>query len=104
MTSTAIEDLARAVEIQRGSVVSKVIYRDATLNVTVFGFDAGEELTEHAASRVATIQVVSGGLELMVDGVTYDAGPGFWVRMAEGAPHALVAREPTVMLLTLIGV
>jgi quercetin dioxygenase-like cupin family protein len=103
MAHTAIDDLATTVEIQPGAVVSKVIYRDEALNVTVFGFDAGEGLTEHTASRTALIEVLRGRLSLTVDGETYDAAPGFWLRMATGAPHSLVATEPTLMLLTLVG-
>jgi quercetin dioxygenase-like cupin family protein len=80
-----------------------VIFRDETLNVTVFGIDQGEGLTEHSASRTALVQVMSGRLELTVDDETYEADAGFWLRMAEGTPHALVAKEPTVMLLTLLG-
>jgi quercetin dioxygenase-like cupin family protein len=102
-THTAIEDLAAAVEVQAGAVVSKVIYRDAAVNVTMFGFDAGEGLTEHTASRTAFIEVLDGRLELTVQGTTYDAGPGFWLQMPPGATHALVAREPTRMLLVLVG-
>ena len=103
MPHSAIDDLATTVEIQPGAVVSKVIYRDEALNVTVFGFDAGEGLTEHTASRSALIEILRGRLALTVDGETYDSGPGFWLRMATGAPHSLVATEPTLMLLTLIG-
>ena len=29
-------------------------------------------------------------------------GPGYWLYMAPGTPHALVASEPSVMLLTLV--
>lgn len=99
----AIPDLISAVEIQAGAVVSKVIYRDETVNVTVFGLDAGEELTEHRAARPAVVQVLSGRLRFTVDGDELDAGPGFWLHMPTGAPHSLVASEPTVMLLTLYG-
>ena len=103
MSHEIVADLAAVVEIQPGAVVSTVIHRDQTLNVTVFGFDAGEGLTEHTASRTAVVEVLSGRLDLTVDGETYDAGAGFWLRMATGAPHALVAREPTLMLLMLSG-
>jgi len=102
VSHTTIEDLSAAVQVQPGAVVSKVIYRDGSLNVTVFGFGQGEGLTEHTASRTALLEVVTGRLELTVDGHAYDAGPGFWLRMAAGAPHELLAKEPTVMLLTLI--
>lgn len=102
MTNTAIEDVATQVEIQPGAVVSKVIHRNDGLNVTVFGFDAGQELTEHKAARAAVVQVITGRLRFTVDGQELDAGPGFWLHMAPDAPHALVAVEPTIMLLTLL--
>lgn len=102
MSHVAIDDVTGAVEIQPGSVVSKVIHRDEDLDVTVFGFDAGEGLTEHTASRTAIVQVLSGRLRLVVDGEDLDAKAGFWLRMTAGSPHALEAVEPTVMLLTML--
>ena len=102
MTHKAIQDIAAEVEIQSGAVVSKVIHRDDQLNVTVFGFDAGQELTEHRAARAAVVQVVSGRLRFTADGEELDAGPGFWLHMASETPHSLVAVEPTIMVLTLL--
>jgi quercetin dioxygenase-like cupin family protein len=102
MTYTAFENLAAQVDIQPGAVISKVIHRDDKINVTLFGFDGGQELSEHRAGRAAVVQVVSGRLRFTVDGETLDAGPGFWVHMPPETPHALVATEPTVMLLTML--
>ena len=102
MTHTAIPDATTAVAIQEGSVVSKVVHRDDELDVTVFAFDAGEGLTEHKASRTAIVQVLSGRLRFTADGEELDAGPGFWLHMTPGTPHALEAVEPTVMVLTLV--
>lgn len=103
MSHIAITDATAVVTIQPGAVVSKVVHRDENLNVTVFGLDAGEELTEHKAARAAVVQVLAGRLRFNVDGEELDAGPGFWLHMSPGSPHALVAIEPTVMLLTLVG-
>jgi len=102
MAHHAIADVAAEVRIQDGSVVSKVIHRGDDLDVTVFGIDAGGGLTEHAASREAIVQVLSGRLRLTADGEDLDAGPGFWLHMTAGTPHALEATEPTLMLLTLL--
>jgi quercetin dioxygenase-like cupin family protein len=102
MTHVAIADVTGVVAIQPGAVVSKVIHRDEDLDVTVFGFDAGEGLTEHTASRPAIVQVLSGRLRFTVEGDEVDAGPGCWISMGRGAPHSLLAEEPTVMLLTLL--
>ena len=102
MPHFAVADATSAVTIQSGAIVSKVIHRDGQLNVTVFGLDAGEELTEHQASSAAIVQVLVGRLRFTADGEELDAGPGFWLHMAPGTPHALVAVEPAVMLLTLV--
>ena len=101
MSHAAVTDLMAEIAIQPGSVVSKVIHRDEHLDVTVFGFDAGEGLTEHRSPRNAIVQVLSGRLTATVDGKDLDAGPGFWLHMAPDTPHSLVAREPMMMLLTL---
>lgn len=103
MTHTLITEPATEVAIQSGAVVSKVVHHSDGLNVTVFGFDAGEQLTEHQASRTAVVQVLSGRLDFTVDGEPLDLGPRSWLHLAPGAPHSLVATEPTVMLLTLFG-
>ena len=102
VSHTLISDPASEVAIQAGAVVSKVVHRGDGLEVTVFGFDTGEQLTEHQVTRAAVVQVVSGLLRFTVDGEQLDLGPGSWLHMAPQAPHALVATEPTVMLLTLI--
>ena len=44
-------DLPSEVTIQPDAVVSKVVHRGDGMNVTIFGFDSGEELTEHQAAR-----------------------------------------------------
>ena len=102
MPHIVLSEVAGAIDIQTGAVVSRVIFHDDRTEVTVFGFDAGEGLSEHQASRSAIVQVVKGRLEFIADGEQLDAGPGFWLHMEPGTPHSLTAREPTTMLLTLI--
>ena len=103
MAHSLIADPASEVVIQSGAVVSKVVHRGGGMNVTVFGFDSGEELTEHQAGRAAVVQVLSGRLRFTVDGEQLELSPGSWLQMAPGTPHSLIASEPTVMLLTLVG-
>ena len=102
VSHTLINDPSGEVTVQPGAVVSKVVHRGDGLDVTVFAFDAGEQLTEHQAARAAVVQVLFGRLRFTVDGEQLDLGPGSWLHMTPGAPHALVAAEPTAMLLTLL--
>jgi quercetin dioxygenase-like cupin family protein len=101
MPHSLIADPAGEVAIQSGAVVSKVVHRGDGMNVSVFGFDSGEELTEHQASRAAVVQVLS--FRFTVDGEQFDVAAGSWLHMAPGTPHSLMASEPTMMLLTLVG-
>ena len=102
MSQIAAVDAIAAVSIQSGAIVSKVVHRDQILDVTVFGIDVGEGLTEHTASRTAIVQVLAGRSRFTVEGEEFDATPGYWIQMAPGVPHSLVAEEPTVMMLTLL--
>ena len=103
MAHSLISDPASEVTTQAGAVVSKVVHRGDGLEATVFAFDADEQFTEHQAARAAVVQVLSGRLRFTVDAEELDLGPGSWLQMAPGAPHSLIAAEPTVMLLTLVG-
>ena len=102
MSHTTIDNAVEAVAMQAGAVVSKVVFRDDEIDVTVFGFDTGEGLTEHTAARPAIVQVLSGHLRFTVEGEEIQVVPGTWIHMNPGTPHSLVAEEPTVMLLTLL--
>jgi len=42
MPHIVLSEIAAAIDIQTGAVVSRVIFRDDRTDVTVFGFDAGE--------------------------------------------------------------
>jgi quercetin dioxygenase-like cupin family protein len=70
--------------------------------VVVFAFDEGQELTDHTAAVPALVQVVSGRIRLDLDGDPVELEPGSWVRMAANLSHAVLALEPSVMLLTLL--
>ncbi len=102
MGYVTFHDLNDLVEIQPEAVVSKVVHREAGVDVTVFGFDAGEGLTEHTAARAAIVQVLSGTLRFRVDGNEVRLRPGSWMYMNAGTSHALDAVEPTIMLLTML--
>jgi quercetin dioxygenase-like cupin family protein len=99
---TYLPNLAATVEIPQGGILSRTVYSDATVNVVMFGFDAGEELSEHKAARPALLQVISGTATLTLGGDTLEAGPGTWVRMPAGLPHGVRATTPLVLQLTLL--
>jgi quercetin dioxygenase-like cupin family protein len=100
--ATVFFDVAREVEIPAEGTLTRVLYRDDQIRVVVFAFDEGQELTDHTAAVPALVQVVEGRIRLDLDGDPVDLEPGSWVRMAANLTHAVVALEPSVMLLTLL--
>ena len=95
-------DVAAEVEIPPDGTLTRVLYRDDQIRVVVFAFDEGQELTDHTAAVPALVQVVSGRIRLDMDGDPVELEPGSWVRMAANLTHAVLALEPSVMLLTLL--
>jgi quercetin dioxygenase-like cupin family protein len=102
MTHVHVGDLASATEIPAGGTLSRTVHRDDRLRVVAFGFDEGQELTEHTAAMPAVVQVLRGRLRLTLGGETVEAVPGSWTWMEAHLPHSVVAVEPSVMLLTMV--
>ena len=82
-------------------IVSRTLLRTDTMRVVLFGFDAGQELTEHTAPYHALVQILSGRCRFTLDGQAHDLQAGNALYMAPGAPHAVLATERFSMLLTL---
>jgi quercetin dioxygenase-like cupin family protein len=95
-------DLASEVQLPERGILSRTLHTDERLKVVLFGFAAGEELSEHTASMPAVLQFVRGEAELTLDGETMAAQPGTWVHMPAGMRHAIRATTPVVMLLLLL--
>jgi quercetin dioxygenase-like cupin family protein len=85
--------------IPKDSIVSRTIHQDEQMKVIVFGFDQGQELSEHTASVPAIIQILQGNCRLTVGPDSYQAGPGAWVHMAAQLKHSVYAETLVVMLL-----
>lgn len=97
-----LADLRREVDIPKDGILSRTLYSDERLKAVLFGFDAGQELSEHTAATPAVIHVLEGEAEILLGEDRRDAGPGTWIHMAAGLRHAVRARTPVVMLLVLL--
>jgi quercetin dioxygenase-like cupin family protein len=95
-------DLHALVTSTEQGIASRVLARTSGGNVTLFAFDAGQELSEHTAPFDALVMVLEGALDLTIGGEAVRAVPGSVVRMPAHVPHALTAAEPTRMLLIML--
>ncbi len=83
-------------------IASRVLARTAAGNITLFAFDAGEELSEHTAPFDALALTLSGALVLTIGGVAVTTAPQTIVLMPANVPHAVKATEASRMLLIML--
>jgi quercetin dioxygenase-like cupin family protein len=83
-------------------ILSRTVFQNERLKVVLFGFAAGQELSEHTASVPAIMHFLSGEAAVTVGGQALTASAGTWVHMPAAMPHAIAARAPTVMLLLML--
>ena len=90
------------------SIVSRTVYQGPTLRIIIFGFAAGQELSEHTSSKEAVLHFLRGAAAVTLGkaadgGETVAAQPGTVIRMQPGLPHTVVAESDTLMLLSMMG-
>ncbi|HTP02253.1 MAG TPA: cupin domain-containing protein [Anaerolineales bacterium] len=101
-SKSVVLKLANLAEYQDDSVVSRQITMADAGNVTLFAFDAGQELSEHRAPFDALVHVLDGEAEIRISGQPYTVSEGQAIIMPANEPHALKAVRRFKMLLTMI--
>lgn len=94
--------IAGLVEYAEGAIVSRTIAKNDAGTITLFAFDAGQELSEHTTPFDAFVHVLDGEAELIIGGRTVTAGAGELVVMPADVPHAVKAPSRFKMLLTML--
>jgi len=93
--------VALVAEIPEDSIVSRTFYK-GDQNAIVFGFAAGQELSEHTAARPAILHVLRGKGRVTLGDASFAVETGSWAHMDAHLPHSVVAETELVMLLLLV--
>jgi quercetin dioxygenase-like cupin family protein len=101
-THTFFPNLTAEAPVPARGIHSQTLSNEAGVELVLFAFAAGEQLSEHTSARPAIIHILSGEGDLTVEGDAYAAIPGTWVRMPADTRHSLFARTPVVMALYLL--
>ena len=94
--------IVEMIDYQTDSVVSKTIVKKQTGTVTLFAFDQGQGLSEHAAPFDALVHILDGEAEIKISGKPFHLKQGEIMIMPANEPHALSAVKKFKMLLTMI--
>jgi quercetin dioxygenase-like cupin family protein len=96
------QSLDGLIDYAADSIVSKTILDKPTGTITLFAFDAGQQLSEHTAPYDAVVQVIDGRGTLVIGGEQVVVSAGEIVIMPGNVPHSVSADERFKMLLTMI--
>ena len=97
-----IYDLAKSVDYSDGAIVSKIVTKKETGNLTLFAFDKGQGLSEHSAPFDAVVQIVEGEGVIYINKVPHKLNAGQFIIMPANIPHAVQADNRFKMLLIMI--
>lgn len=102
MSHHFVQNLLGEVAVPPDGITSRVVHNDEHVRTVIFGFDAGQELSEHTASMDAILHVVQGEATLTLGEERVEAQAGTWVHMKANLAHSVVAKTPLVLLLVLL--
>ena len=97
-----LPDVAAMVNVVPDGILSRTVSRTDKVTAVVFGFGAGQELSEHTSAKAAIIQVLQGQAEISLGGETLEVGPGSLIEMTPNLTHRVFAVTDMIMLLLLL--
>ncbi|WP_022664191.1 cupin domain-containing protein [Desulfospira joergensenii] len=90
------------VDYEEGRVVSRTLASHAHVNITLFAFEKGEEISAHTSPGDAMILVLDGEARVNIDGNELGVKAGQTVVMPANVPHSVSASTRFKMLLTVV--
>ena len=107
MDYTFFANLQQEFTLPEKGILSRVLYKDEKVNVTLFGFAPGEELSAHSAPTPAVLYFLEGQAELAVrDGQGQSRGwllrlhasnVASWDLSEDRAPHVVGSDERPIL-------
>ena len=102
MNESDIVNLSTALQYQKGSVISRVLLKNAGGTITLFAFDEGEGLSEHKTPYDAFVTVVEGTTRIRIADLEHSLSAGDSLLLPANIPHAVDAVTKFKMLLVMI--
>lgn len=101
-TAPEVRNLKQILQYQEKSVVSRMLVKNPSGNVTLFAFEGNEGLSEHTAPYDALIIGVEGRAQVSIGGTMHTVGEADSLLMPANVPHAVHPSGNFKMLLVMI--
>lgn len=99
MEYTFIADLLAESKLPEKGILSNVLHKDESSNITLFGFSAGQELSAHSAPTPAILYFLEGEADVQLGEDTVQARAGSFVFMPPMLTHGITAKTAIKLLL-----
>ena len=100
--ATVFHDLLAEAPVPARGILSQTLSDEGGIELVLFAFAQGEQLSEHTSARPAIMHILAGEADLTVGADAHHAVPGTWVRMPADTKHSVLARTALVMALYLL--
>lgn len=90
------------ISYQKGQVVSKTLVQNASVSITLFAFDEGEEISSHSSNGDAMVTVLDGVGKFTIGEEIFQLRKDETLIMPNNVPHAVYGEEQFKMLLTVV--
>lgn len=94
--------LVSLVPYQPGQIISRTLVQNKAASITLFAFEAGEEISTHASGGDALVQALDGEGIITIEDVEYRVKAGESIVMPSGKPHAVRCEARFQMMLTVV--
>lgn len=102
MPADKVFKIGDMVQYAGDSIVSRTLAENRAGTITLFAFDAGQNLSEHTTPYDALVQVLDGEAEFTVGGKVHSVTSGHVLLMPAHIPHSVKAVKSFKMLLTML--
>jgi quercetin dioxygenase-like cupin family protein len=96
-------DLVRRVRGNKSKRTAKTLVKEGPLRVLIVALDEGGELQEHSVDGPFSVQCLLGRVVVNVEGEDHQLSTGDLLVVDAGVPHDVSAKEPSALLITIVG-
>ncbi len=90
------------VEYNKTSIASRIITNNEKGNLTLFAFDKGQKLNPQSDPYDATVQVLEGSGNIIINNKVHTIHEGECLTMPANIPHSIEAPQRFKMLMTML--
>jgi len=94
-------DLNKLIEYPKSGILSKVLVKSESKDVTLFCMSKGSELSEHTSTKEGFVHVLEGNGNFILKGKKILMKKGILIHMKKNAKHSLKATKNLTFLLIL---